>query len=83
MAARIEPRRIGFDIDGFMEDLQRVCRNRGVSLTKMARTIGVNNSTISYMKTKKHIPDGIHLAALCAWSGLDASLYSMYIEDLS
>lgn len=83
MAARIEPRRIGFDIEGFVEDLQRVCFNRGVSLTRMAREIGVNDSAISYMKTRKSVPDGINLAALCAWSGLNAGLYSKYIEDLT
>lgn len=82
MAQRLEPRRIGFDTEGFMQDLRRVCANQGKTLTEVAQETGINYSTLSYMTTRARVPDGVHLAALCAWSGLDAGHYSRYVEDL-
>lgn len=82
MPQRKEPRRIGFDTKKFENDLRRVCAQRRISIARMALEVGVNNSTLSYMFSQGCVPDGINLAALSKWSGLNIGDYSVNLETL-
>lgn len=82
MAKRKEPRRIAFDVKKFENDLRRVCAERQITVARMALEIGVNNSSLSYMFSQRSVPDGVNLAALAKWSGLNIGDYSINLEAL-
>jgi transcriptional regulator with XRE-family HTH domain len=60
-----------FDSDGFHAALDGVRRDRNLNWKKVAAQSGVAASTLTRMAQGKR-PDVDGLAALCAWSGLDA-----------
>ena len=74
-------RRRGFDVQGFLEDLYAVLRQRGYSVLRMAQEAGVSNTTFTHMAAHSTVPDGITLAAVCKWAGLDAAKYSIDLEQ--
>jgi len=69
------PRIIGFNSDRFVTDLMRLARERGMAYTHIARHVGFDTAILSRFR-RGSIPDGITLAAICKWGGLNAADYS-------
>lgn len=63
-----------FDADGFWAGLSRCVAARGVTWRAVSKATGVSSSTLSRMKTGRR-PDAASLAALSAWSGLNAAQF--------
>lgn len=63
-----------FDAAGFYEALEATRQARNVTWKQVAGESGVAASTLTRMAQGKR-PDIDGLAALCAWSGLDADDY--------
>jgi hypothetical protein len=70
-------RRLAFDTKRFHADLIAIVKQRGLSEHKFSFEVGVNNATLSHMRTRGSVPDGVNLAALAKWSGLNPADYSI------
>jgi hypothetical protein len=78
MGKRIDPqRRLSFDAQRFYIDLEAKVKARGLSMLRFSYEVGVNSATLSRMKNNGMGLDGVNLAALCKWSGLNAADYSI------
>jgi transcriptional regulator with XRE-family HTH domain len=69
-----------FDADGFYSALDAVRRSRRLNWKQVAGESGVSASTLTRMAQGKR-PDVDGLAALVAWSGLDADDYVRSEDD--
>lgn len=69
-----------FDSDGFYSALDGVRRARSLTWKKVAEESGVAASTLTRMAQGKR-PDVDGLAALCAWSGLNADNFVRLDHD--
>jgi transcriptional regulator with XRE-family HTH domain len=69
-----------FDAEAFFEALDAVRQARRLNWKQVAGESGVSASTLTRMAQGKR-PDVDGLAALCAWSGLDADDYVRTDED--
>ena len=76
----VSTRTIAFDLERFDKDLRNIAHDRWKTLAQVARETGVDVSTIHKLALGC-VPDGVSLAALCAWSGLDAGKYSVSEGD--
>jgi hypothetical protein len=72
---------MGFEAKRFYADFRKVAKDKGVSLSQASVETGVDSASLSRMGTIGAVPDGVNLAAMCKWSGLDASKYSVYLDD--
>lgn len=82
MGTRADPvRRLSFDARRFHADLAAIVKSRGMNMHRFAYEVGVHESTLVYMKTKGQVPDGVNLAALAKWSGLNPADYSIDREQ--
>jgi transcriptional regulator with XRE-family HTH domain len=68
------PKKGWFDNEGFYEALDSVRQARRLNWKQLAAESGVSASTLTRMAQGKR-PDVDGLAALVAWSGLDADKY--------
>jgi transcriptional regulator with XRE-family HTH domain len=69
-----------FDTAGFYEALDGVRQARRLNWKQVASESGVSASTLTRMAQGKR-PDVDGLAALCAWSGLDADDFVRSVDD--
>lgn len=70
-------RAAGFDSRRFYADLQRAARAAGVSMGWVSIETGVDSASLARIGSRGAVPDGINLAALCKWAGLNAADYSV------
>ena len=73
MAARTD-RKVWFDVEAFHAALDGVRRAKEMNWKEVASATGVSASTLTRMAQGKR-PDVDGLAALAAWSGLDADQF--------
>src|SRR5690349_11627288 len=69
-----------FDTAGFYEALDGVRQARRLNWKQVANESGVSDSTLTRMAQGKR-PTVDWLAALCAWSGLDADAFVRSVDD--
>jgi len=69
-----------FDAEGFYEALDSARQAKKLNWKQVAAESGVSASTLTRMAQGKR-PDIDGLAALCAWSGLDADDYVRSSDD--
>jgi transcriptional regulator with XRE-family HTH domain len=69
-----------FDAEGFYEALDSARQAKNVNWKQVAAESGVSASTLTRMAQGKR-PDVDGLAALCAWSGLDADDFVRSLDD--
>jgi transcriptional regulator with XRE-family HTH domain len=70
-----------FDTEGFYAALDSARQARGLNWKQVAAGSGVSASTLTRMSQGKR-PDVDGLAALCAWSGLDADNFVRSEDDI-
>lgn len=75
-----KPRRFAFDSAGLHAEIKRVAQERGLSMWQVHIETGVDSATLSRMRSKGEVPDGINLASLARWSGIDVGAFSIDLE---
>lgn len=70
-------RTIDFDVAGFARAIEAVVRQRGTTFVALAYESGVHEDTVYKMRCMHRVPDGVGLAALGKWSGIDPSRFSI------
>jgi hypothetical protein len=82
LSKRIDPKcRLSFDAQRVYADLEAIVKSRGLSMLRFSYEVGVHATTLSRMKNNGMGLDGVNLAALCKWSGLNAADYSIDREQ--
>lgn len=64
-----------FDAAGWVSALADCVKTRGVTWKDVAEATGVNETTLSRMKSGDRQPDAASLAALSAWAGINPANY--------